>query len=103
MTEMTKEELRAKLDELGIEHDGRANMETLIALLPNEASEASPEPEQAAEETPEPEEEEERFPFMVKRDFWNENGDRVRKGKIVEMRAVDALDGMASGAIEKAF
>lgn len=41
--------------------------------------------------------------FVVRRDFWptDRQEDRVRKGTIVEMTAEEALDGIASGAIER--
>lgn len=38
-------------------------------------------------------------PFVVMRDFWPENGGRVRKGEVVEMFADEALSGVASGAV----
>lgn len=39
-------------------------------------------------------------PFIVMRDFWPEEGDRVRKGEVVEMFADEALQGIASGALK---
>ena len=34
--ELTVKDIKAKLDELGIEYDKKANKETLLALLPQE-------------------------------------------------------------------
>lgn len=39
-------------------------------------------------------------PFKVMRDFWPEEGGRVRKGTIIEMFADEALSGVATGALE---
>lgn len=40
--------------------------------------------------------------FEVRRDYWKTDGERVRKGTIVEMRAEDAIDGIEAGALKKA-
>lgn len=42
------------------------------------------------------------LPFRVERDFWPEEDKRVRAGTIVHMTAVEALDGIASGALSRA-
>lgn len=38
---------------------------------------------------------------VVNRDFWPAEGERVRKGTIVEMTAAEALDGIESGAMSR--
>lgn len=57
---MTKEELKAALDELGVEYRANASEETLQGLLDAKVAgtEPTPEPEAVEEEEAEPEEEE---------------------------------------------
>lgn len=37
----------------------------------------------------------------VKRDFWDENGERTRKGSIVDVSVEAALDGIEAGALSR--
>lgn len=39
--------------------------------------------------------------MRVNRDFWDENGDRHRKGTIVEVSADDAINGAETGALSR--
>jgi hypothetical protein len=41
------------------------------------------------------------IPLRINRDFWDEAGERHRKGTIVEMTAEEALDGIESGALSR--
>lgn len=41
------------------------------------------------------------IPVRVNRDFWDENGERHRKGKIVEVTVDAALDGVETGALSR--
>ncbi|GHA15179.1 hypothetical protein GCM10007989_07420 [Devosia pacifica] len=41
------------------------------------------------------------IPVQIKRDIWDENGQRHRKGTVVEMSVEAALDGVESGAVTR--
>lgn len=41
------------------------------------------------------------IPMAVNRDFWGQDGDRHRKGTIVEVSADAAIDGAQSGALTR--
>src|SRR5690554_5773884 len=41
------------------------------------------------------------IPVAVRRDFWDENGDRHRKGTVVDVSVEAALDGVESGALSR--
>lgn len=41
------------------------------------------------------------FPYRINRDYWDDNAVRHRKGKVVEMTAEEAQDGLESGAISR--
>jgi hypothetical protein len=41
------------------------------------------------------------IPVHVNRDFWDENGERVRKGTIVEVAVEVALDGVENGSLSR--
>lgn len=79
---MTEQEIKAKLDELGIEYDGRWGVDRLSALLPK---------------TPD------MVMCQVQRDYWptDDEMSRVRKGEIVEVSTLEALDGIESGALKR--
>ncbi len=92
---MTKDEIIAKLEEAGIEHDGRWSKAKLEALLPGEDI---PEPVLVTEAV-----RRELVTCRVVRDFWpsaNED-DRVRKGQIIELTPMDAIDAIEAGAVER--
>lgn len=86
---MTKEEIMAELDSLGIEYDGRLGAEKLAALLPSGEVSNAP-----AAKT---------VKCRVLRDYWpTENQmDRVRKGDIIEATLEQALDGVEAGNLER--
>lgn len=99
MTELSRDDIKAKLDALEIEYDGRLSTEHLAALLPADDGEAThPEPIPVPQPTGE-----RTLPFEVMRDYWptDRQEDRVRKGTIVEMTAAEALDAVSSGALRK--
>lgn len=82
--EQEEADLKAQLDAAGIEYDGRWGVDRLRQALAKEQS-----------------------PGMVlcrvKRDFWptEDENDRVRKGQVIEVSALEALDGIESGALER--
>lgn len=41
------------------------------------------------------------IPVQVRRDFWDQNGDRHRKGTVVEVSVEAALDGVEVGALSR--
>jgi len=81
---MTKDEIKAKLDDAGIEYDARLGIDKLAALL------------KANTQT-------QGVLCMVKRDYWptDDDNDRVRKGTIVEVTADEAMDGMENGLLQR--
>lgn len=91
---MTKEEIMAKLDEAGIEYDGRLGAEKLAALLPGGEVSNEPAPPPAPEKT---------VKCRVLRDYWptDDQMDRVRKGDIIEATLEQALDGVEAGNLER--
>lgn len=43
----------------------------------------------------------EKFPCEVLRDYWTAEGDRIRKGTIVDLPAGEALDGVEAGRVRR--
>lgn len=84
-------DLKAQAEELGIKVDGRWSDERIQQEIDN----ALAEPKKAAEPTGKTQ------PFRINRDYWDESGERHRKGEIVELSADDALDGLESGALSR--
>lgn len=84
-------DLKAQAEELGIKVDGRWSDERIQQEIDN----ALAEPKKAAEPKGKTQ------PFRINRDYWDEAGDRHRKGEIVELSAEDALDGLESGALSR--
>src|SRR5690606_30868646 len=41
------------------------------------------------------------YAYRINRDFWDEEGERFRKGTVIEMTADDAQDGLESGAVSR--
>lgn len=41
------------------------------------------------------------IPVMIERDFWDKDGNRHRKGTIVEVPVEAALDGVETGALSR--
>lgn len=37
----------------------------------------------------------------VMRDFWDDEGTRIKRGKVMELEAIDAIDGIESGNLQK--
>lgn len=81
---MTKDEIKAKLDDAGIEYDARLGIDKLAALLKANTQTAG-------------------VMCIVQRDYWPTDNemDRVRKGTIVEVTADEAMDGMESGLLAR--
>jgi hypothetical protein len=55
----------------------------------------------ADENKPAPAAKERLIPVRINRDFWDANGARHRKGKVVEVPVEAALDGVESGALSR--
>lgn len=84
---MTKEEICAALDAAGIEYDKRLSKDKLEALLEGE-------PAPVVAEVP-------MVPCVVQRDFWDAEGNRHPKGKVIRVSVEAALDGVESGALSR--
>ena len=83
MSEERENELRAELDALGVEYDGRWGVEKLEKAL------AKAQPATVTCE--------------VLRDYWptDDQSDRVRKGTMVDVTMEAALDGIEAGALRR--
>lgn len=100
MTELSKETISAKLDELKIDHDKRLGAEKLAELLPDEAlAELTAPTSEEAEKTAEADEK--TVEMRLRRDWWPAEGVRKRKGEIVTVTVEKAMDGMESGFLER--
>jgi len=102
MSEKTIEEIKATLDAIGYDYDARLGKDNLLASLPDDVKAKL---DETAPQTPEPPKKEavKLVTCEVLRDYWptdNQN-DRVRKGKIVEVPVEAALDGVESGALKR--
>lgn len=87
---ITVNDIKAKLSELEIEFDATAKKAELLELL-------NPETIAEMEATPKVD----LIPCVVLRDFWDEKAVRTRKGKIIEVTAEEAMDGMENGTLER--
>lgn len=87
---MDKEQIKAALDEKGVEYDARWSAERLQALLDGEDAPQAP----TAPET---------VPCVVLRDFWPTESemDRVRAGTIIELEPMDAIDRIEAGLVRR--
>lgn len=81
---MDKEQITKQLDDAGIEYDGRLGAEKLAELLPV-----------APEKKPDTVE------CVVLRDFWDEDGERWKKGRIIHIAPMDAIEGIEKGSIKR--
>jgi hypothetical protein len=84
---MTRDELRAALDDKGIEYDARWGAERLQEAL--DAAAAPDGPQMVA--------------CVVLRDYWptDNEEDRVRAGQIVHLEPMDALDKVEAGMVRR--
>lgn len=55
----------------------------------------------ADKNTPTKELKEKMIPVRINRDFWSEDGERHRKGTVVEVPVEAALDGVETGALSR--
>lgn len=101
MTELSKEKITAKLDELEIEYDKRLGAEKLAELLPDEALAELTEPER--EPADKQQKAEPTVTCRVLRDYWptDDENDRVRKGAVVDVPVSVALDGVEAGSLQR--
>lgn len=81
---MTKDEICAKLDELGIAYDKRQGADKLAALLPGEETPSVP-----------------TIACTVLRDFWDAAEVRHPKGGVVYVAAEAAMDGVEAGTLSR--
>lgn len=81
---MTKDEIKEKLDNAGIEYDARLSIDKLAALLKSNTQTSG-------------------VLCIVQRDYWptDSDEDRVRAGTVVEVSADEAMDGMESGLLQR--
>lgn len=89
MAKFSKHAVMEKLDAEGIEYDGRLSAENLGQKLSQEALADCMTQDQ------------DMVQCVIVRDFWDENGDRQRKGKVVDMTLMDALAGIESGTLKR--
>ena len=82
------DDLKAQAEELGIKVDGRWSEERLR----EEIDRALGGPAANAERL---------IPVKIERDFWDAEGNRHRKGAIVEVSVDAALDGVETGALSR--
>lgn len=96
-------DLKKQAEELGIDVDGRWSDERLQKEIdkalaapaltpPGVQGEAVALTKAAAEKL---------IPVRINRDFWDEKGERHRKGHVVEVSVDAALDGAESGALSR--
>lgn len=85
------EDLKKQAEELGIKIDGRWNDERIQQEI-DKALGASAEPEKAAVQT---------VAVMIKRDIWDGDGNRHRKGTIVDMPMDEAMDAVEAGSVSR--
>lgn len=81
------EDLKKQGEELGIKIDGRWSDERLQQEI--DASLATP---AKAENT---------VAVMIKRDIWDAEGERHRKGSIIEMTVNEAMDAVEAGSVTR--
>lgn len=96
-----KQDLFDALDEAGIEYDRRWGVDRLRAALEAEAEGEEPEAEVDQDPTPEPAPRPDTVLVRVLRDYWPAEDERVRKGTLQEMTALEALDGIEAGTLER--
>lgn len=103
--EATAEAVQAAIDEVLAEDAGAANAGDTKASTPHPLDHdgdgkkggSKPKKAKAEAETPAAK----TYPYRINRDFWDDSGERHRKGQIIEMTADDAQDGLESGAISR--
>jgi hypothetical protein len=89
-------DLKKQAEELGIDVDGRWSDKR----LQDEIDKALGAPKAEDKPAPQPPAEK-KIPVRINRDFWDEAGERHRKGQIVEVSVEAALDGAESGALSR--
>jgi hypothetical protein len=95
--EKAMSDLKYQAETLGIKVDGRWSDERLQQEIDKALAADPAEAPKAAEAGSE-----RMIPVHVNRDFWDENGVRVRKGTIVEVAVEVALDGVENGSLSRA-
>lgn len=86
------DDLKKQAEELGIKIDGRWSEDRLR----EEIDKALADPEPTSVRNPE-----RLIPVKIERDFWDDAGNRHRKGAIVEVSVEAALDGVETGALSR--
>jgi hypothetical protein len=91
MEKAMSEDLKKQAEELGIKVDGRWSDERLQQEIDNSLAT----PTQAAHRA------EQVVAVMIKRDTWDGDGNRHRKGTIVEMPVEEAMDAIEAGSVSR--
>lgn len=85
---MDKKDITDKLDAAGIEYDKRLGAEKLAELLPSDAKDDQSKKGDTVTCT-------------ILRDYWDDEGTRHRKGRVVEVPAMAALEGVENGLLKR--
>lgn len=98
-----KQALIAELEKFEIEHDKRWGVDRLRAALEAETEEVEAEVAEEPVEAAEPAPRSDMVMVRVLRDYWptDSQEDRIRKGTLQEVSALEALDGIESGTLER--
>lgn len=89
------DDLKKQAEELGIKIDGRWSEDRLREEVDKALLGGGPESPDDNQTT------ERLIPVKIERDFWDAEGNRHRKGAIVEVSVEAALDGVETGALSR--
>ena len=87
------DDLKKQADELGIKIDNSWDAARLQHEIDKALADDKPDAKKGGKAKTQP--------FRINRDYWDEKGERHRKGQIVDMTLEDALDGVESGALSR--
>jgi hypothetical protein len=85
------DDLKKQAEELGIKVDGRWSEDRLREEIDKATTLGAPMPNMT----------DRLIAVRVLRDFWNDDGDRIRKGTIAEVTVDAALDGVENGILSR--
>lgn len=94
-------DLKQQAEELGIKVDGRWSDERIQQEIDTKLSEPGRDPLDHDGNGKKGGSVARTYAYRISRDYWDEKGKRHRKGKIVEMTADDAQDGLEAGALTR--
>lgn len=98
IAELTDDQVLQLNDELDLRDsilngDWRSQAKSLMARDPDDNAESNDAPPEAPKA--------QTIPVRIKRDIWDEDGKRHRKGTIIELPVEAAMDGVESGAVTR--